>query len=175
MNRTIGLLLALAGWAGSTVTAQGTCSASLGTKCATIVIASRNAASLTNPKLMQLTMSPAATSLAITEAEITAGATVAKPVVLTVRSNRPWTVALSGASTWVVTGIAWAAKPIGDLRWAPVATGNGSALTTSPVPIATGEPTASSSTTIYLHARLGWASDSPGGYALGVTFTLSTP
>lgn len=175
MSRTLGLFLALAVWAGSTATAQGSCSASLGTKCSTILIASRNAASLTNPKLMQLTVSPAATTLPVGEAELTAGATAASPVVLTIRSNRQWTVALGGATAWEVTGIAWAAKPIGDLRWGAVATGSGSALTTGPVSIASGGPTASSSTTIYLHARLGWASDSPGGYGLGLSFTLSTP
>lgn len=175
MSRALRLLSALMVWAGSALTAQGTCSATLGTKCPTIVIASRNAASLTNPKLMQLTISPAATTLTVGEAEVTTGGTAASPVVLTIRSNRQWTVGLGGGTAWAVTGIAWAAKPIGDLRWGAVATGSGSALTTAPVPIASGGPTASASTTIYLHARLGWASDSPGGYGLGLTFTLSTP
>lgn len=175
MSRALGLLLALAVWTGSPVMAQGTCSASIGTKCPTIVIGSSNAASLTNPKLMQLTVSPAVTTLPVGEAEVTAGATAASPVVLTIRSNRQWTIALGSATAWTVTGIAWAAKPIGDLLWSAVAAGGGSALATAPAPIASGGPTASSSITIYLQARLGWTSDSPGGYGLGLTFTLSTP
>lgn len=174
MNRALALLLAIIPWAGSAV-AQGTCSASLGNKCPTIVIASPNAASLSNPKLMQLTISPAATTLAVGEADVMTGATAARPVALTVRANRPWTIAISGASAWTVTGIGWAAKPVADLRWGALDTGSGSAVTTTPVPVASGGPTASTSTTIYLHARLGWVSDSPGGYALGLTFTLSTP
>lgn len=156
--------------------AQGTCTAAVGTKCSTaITLATPNASSVTNPRVVTMTASPAAGSWSVRSNELDAGTSGAVPVTVTVSSNRSWAVALSGPSAWSVSGGATAGKPVGDVRWSIAATGAGTPLSASAATVAAGTAGGSQVRVLYFRTLLGWTTDAPGTYVMPLSFTVTSP
>jgi hypothetical protein len=172
------LLIARAG------AAQTSCSISgQSGKCSPDVVLA-NPGTMTNPALLNLTVSPTSSALSplsvtATMADMEVAAGVATPVSVnySVQGNRAWSVQISGASaTWSGSSGAWATKPVSDLRWSLSSTGATTAMSVTPATVSSGAATAGSTpTTVYLRPAVHWATDKPGTYTIGVTFTLTAP
>ncbi len=152
-------------------------------KCSSSVVLS-NAGRMTNPALMTMTVSPTSSPLSplsvtatMSDMDIADGVASPTPVSFTVQANRAWSVQISGAAaTWTASAGAWASKPVSDLLWSLSASGAATAMSLSPATVASGAATAgSASTTVYLRPVVHWATDKPGTYTMGVTFTLTSP
>ncbi len=133
------------------------------------------ASTMTNPKLLQLTVSPTVSSFTATTAMMTAGHADALPVALTVTGNRTWTLSVSGGA-WTGTGTyAWKSKPLSDLKYSSTLAGAQTVVTTSATQVASGTASAAVNSTLYFWVLLAWTKDAPGSYAVPVTFTLTAP
>lgn len=99
----------------------------------------------------------------------------------TVRGNRAWRLQISAATaTWTAVNTqpgvsARANKPAGDLLRATAAGGPFTALSTAPATVVTGAASAGTATNFFFRTTYSWAVDTPGTYALVVTFTLLAP
>ena len=100
---------------------------------------------------------------------------------LTVRSNAPWSLAISAVSaTWQAADTqsepARPDKPAGDLLWGTSSAGPFTPLGTAPVTVASGlGATAGSSLSLHYRTLYAYGSDAPGAYALQIVFTITTP
>jgi hypothetical protein len=135
---------------------------------------------VTAPSIFKLTINDTSTAVsAPTETDFDNGyQDVSSAVQATVKSNRPYSLSISGgAGTWTGTGGARANKPVGDLLWG---TGTPStALTTSAALIGTASTTGNngSSAAATLNYRINWGytNDTPGTYTIPVVYTLTSP
>jgi len=178
------VVLCLASGSATVATAQTSCSVSGASgKCSPDVVLA-TPATMTNPALLQLTVSPTSSPLSplavtatMSDMDVAAGVANPTSASFTVRGNRAWTVQISGASaTWSATGGAWASKPVSDLRWSLLSTGATTAMSLTPVTVTSGAATSgSASKTVYLRPAVHWATDLPGTYTIGVVFTMTTP
>jgi hypothetical protein len=140
------------------------------------------AITLTVGRATHLSVSPSTTPLTPpTTSHYNSGYAATDGPTVTVRSNSPWSVAISGATaTWgaVVTGLepARTDKPASDLRWSTTPLGTFAALSTTPTTVSTGgSATTGSSFTLYYRTDYSFALDTPGAYSLQVVFTLTAP
>ena len=164
--------------------AQTSCSVSgQSGKCSPDVVLA-NPGTMTNPALLTLTVSPTSSPLSplsvtatMSDMEVAAGVATPASVSFSVQGNRAWSVQISGsAATWTASAGAWASKPVSDLRWSLSSTGATTAMSVTPSTVTSGTATAgSATTTVYLRPAVHWATDKPGTYTIGVTFTLTTP
>ena len=91
-----------------------------------------------------------------------------------VQANRNYKVQIS-AATAAFTGSTYA-KPASDLAWSTSAGGTFAGLSTTPADVATGTPTAlSTSVGVFYKTTYNFAQDIPGSYSLDVKFTLVAP
>ena len=168
----------------STGVAQTTCSISGASgKCSPDVVLA-NPGTMTNPALLTLIVSPTSSALSplsvtATMADMDVASGVGTPVSVsyTVQGNRAWSVQISGSTaTWSASSGAWASKPVSDLRWSLSSTGATTAMSVTPATVTSGSASSgSASTTVYLRPAVHWATDKPGTYTIGVTFTLTSP
>jgi len=164
--------------------AQTTCSVSgQNGKCTPDVVLA-NPGTMTNPALLTLTVSPTSSALSplsvtatMTDMDVAAGVGTPVSASFTVQGNRAWSVQISGATaTWSASTGAWASKPVSDLRWSLSSSGATTAMSVTPATVTSGSATSgSASTTVYLRPAVHWATDKPGTYTIGVTFTLTAP
>ena len=161
---------------GRAARAQGTCTATVGTKCTTaITLSTPNASSITNPKVVTLTASPTAGTWTVGAAALDAGTSNVVPVTLTVSANRSWTVSLNGASAWTVSNGGSATKLVSDVRWSTTSTGTGTPLSSSAVTVATGAAGSAFVHLLYFRTVLSWATDVAGTYVIPLSFTVTSP
>jgi hypothetical protein len=132
------------------------------------------------PVVDVLKLSVGASSVALgtpTDADYLAGFRDAA-LSVTVSANRPVTVQVGGmAATFGYSGpMTNPAKPASDLRWATSAAGL-SSTTNHMGSLLTLASQSAGSTVIPLHLRTRWsyATDVPGTYSLGISFTVSAP
>lgn len=139
---------------------------------------------MTVPTLMDLTLDGTSVTLAapsaVTDFDASGlfDATATGPA-FQVKSNRSYRVQVQAdAATFSHTSVAGAAsyaKPAGDVRWS----NDGStftALTTTATDVGSGSSTAlSAAKTISYKTYYDITKDQPGGYSLGVTFTMVAP
>ena len=129
----------------------------------------------------QLTLSSTQTDLpAPSVADYNTGYTQATGPSATIRSNAPWALSISALnSTWTASSTqtepARGNKPASDLMWATSPNGTYTNLSTSPVRVAGGDPTAGTTVQLYYRTLYQWQVDTPGNYALQVVFTISSP
>lgn len=155
--------------------AQGSCTVTAFAKCATpITLPTPNGSTLTYGYSGQLTVTPAATAWQVSAADVDAGYSQTIAITLAVTSNRAWKLEITGPTTWTVDATAWASKPVSDALWGLSTTTVTTALSTSPSQVTSGVA-GTSSTTVYVRTKLAWRNDSPGSYALPMTFTLTLP
>ncbi len=137
---------------------------------------------MTAPKVVRLTVSPAAitlTSPATTDYD--AGFAASAGPAVTVNANTPWTVSIRAASAlWTATnsvpGVAARAnKPAADLQWSTAAAGSFSGFTTTNVTLASGADTNAALTTLFYRTLYSWTADTPGDYSLGIILTIVAP
>lgn len=137
---------------------------------------------ITIGRALQLVVSPTATVLTSpTALHYNNGRAATTGPTATVRSNAPWTLAISAAaSTWSATDTqtqpARTNKPASDLLWSTSSSGTFLPLTLSPVSVVSGNATAGSTpTTFYYETLYNWTLDTPGQYSLQIVFTISSP
>ena len=113
-----------------------------------------------------------------TDADYVAGFRDGSALSVTVSANRPVVVQVAGmASTFSYAGsMTNSAKPASDLRWATSAVAL-SSTTNHMGSLLTFVSQNAGSTVTPLHLRTRWsyATDVPGSYSLGISFTLSAP
>jgi hypothetical protein len=147
-------------------------------KCSPTVSLS-SPATMTNPALLQLTVSPASTLTAtatLADMDIATGMTTGSIATITVQGNRTWSLSVKGNSAlWTASSGAWTAKPVSDLQWSLTPSGASTALSTTGGTLMSGAPGAGTPTTVYFRPAVHWLTDKPGVYTMGITFTLSAP
>ena len=134
-------------------------------------------ATLTVNDVLKLTISSTATDLGTpVEADFDAGFKTSTGPIATVKSNRPWHVAVVGtASSFTYTGsLTDPGKAASDLKWGTVAGTYGSDASASAT-LFSGNGTSGSSQQIFYKTLLSYVSDVAGSYALNVKFTVSGP
>jgi hypothetical protein len=135
-------------------------------------------ATIVNPALLQLTVSPTSSSYTATAADMNVATGLATPSVisLTVQGNRSWTVQVNGNSAfWTASAGAWTTKPVSDLVWSLTPAGARTAMSTTATTVATGTPGPGSPVSMYVRPIANWTTDKPGTYTMNVTFTLTSP
>jgi hypothetical protein len=135
-------------------------------------------ATIVNPALLQLTVSPTSSSYTATSADMNVATGLATPSVisLTVMGNRSWTVQVNGNSAfWTASGGAWTSKPVADLVWSLTPAGARTAMTTTANTVTTGTPGPGAPVSMYVRPIVHWTTDKPGTYTMNVTFTLTSP
>jgi hypothetical protein len=138
-------------------------------------------ASMTMPSLLRLTLGSTTSSLSAPAAvsEFDADGVVQKQSTgpsVTVRANRGWAVTLQAdAATFTAAGGSSYAKPISDLEVSKDGGSSYSPISNSEAfSITSGTATASSVfSNIRYRTRYSVASDAPGTYSLGITYTLT--
>jgi len=137
--------------------------------------------SFTMPSLLQLTMSGFTSGTNMTLAAPTAMSDYSTPTIqmpttgpsYQVAANRNYKVQISANAASFAGPYA---KPAGDLAWSTSAVGTFTPLTTTPADISTGTPTTlSAAVGVFYKTTYNFATDVPGSYSLGVTFTLVAP
>lgn len=174
-RRWLGLLLVVAA---APLHAQTSCTANPAT-CSTSSGSLR--VSITIQPAFSLTIAPASTILATpTPAIYDAGYAATNGPTATIKSNAPWTLAISASTaTWSATNTqsepARTNKPSTDLQWSTNALGPFTGVTTTPVSVRTGTATATSSVALFYRTLYSWGLDTPGLYSLQVVFTITSP
>ncbi len=147
-------------------------------KC-TATVSLPTPATMVNPALLQLTISPTTSTYtaATTDMDVTTGLATPSVVTLAVEANRSWTVQANGNSAfWSASTGAWTSKPVSDLVWSLTPTGTRTAMSTTAQTVTTGLPgSGSPAVSVYMRPIAHWATDKPGTYSMTVTFTLTTP
>jgi hypothetical protein len=130
---------------------------------------------------MALSLSLGASSITFTSPSVddyTAGYVSTAGPTATIKANTVWQLQLSvGSNTWTPSGpIARANKPATDLQWSASMDGSYTSLSPMfPATVATGAATSAVTAPLYFRTRLDWTQDTPGAYALVVTYTLAAP
>src|SRR5262249_37527476 len=136
-------------------------------------------ATMVNPALLQLTVSPTSSTYtaATTDMDQPAGVATFMPISLSVQANRSWTIQVNGNSPfWTATGGGWGSKPVSDLIWSLTPTGPTTSVSTTATTLTTGSAgSGSPGVPIYMRPVAHWLTDKPGSYAILVTFTMTTP
>ena len=136
-------------------------------------------ATMVNPALLQLTVSPTTSTYtaATTDMNAATGLATFTPVTLSVQANRAWTVQVKGNSAfWTASAGGWTSKPVSDLIWSLTPAGATTAMSTTSTTLTSGSPgPGSPSVAVYMRPVAHWTTDKPGTYSLSVTFTLTTP
>jgi hypothetical protein len=141
-------------------------------------------ATITNPALLALTVSPSSSSLSplsltasATDMDVATGLSSVTTVTLVVQANRAWTVQVSGATpVWGATAGAWTSKPVSDLRWSLSPTGTATPLSvTSATAVSGTAGPGGAGTPLYFRPVVHWLTDKPGVYTMDVVVTLTTP
>jgi hypothetical protein len=137
---------------------------------------------ITIGRALFLTVTPTSTALTSpTSAHYNAGFAATTGPTTSLRSNAPWTLAISAASaTWSATSTTTEAartnKPAEDLLWAKTSAGPFTPLTISPVTVASGNAsTGTTAASLFYRTLYAWNLDTPGSYALQVVFTITAP
>lgn len=173
-------ILAVVAWpAGAGAQTVLTCAVSgQSGKCSPTVTLDRPA-TMVNPALMQLTVSPTTSSYTpgVADMDLATGLTTPSIVSLSVMGNRSWTVQVNAnAAFWTASPGAWTSKPASDLLWSLTPAGATTAVTTTAKTVTTGSAGPGTPTIpVYMRPMAHWATDKPGTYSLTVTFTLTTP
>jgi hypothetical protein len=137
--------------------------------------------SITIGRAVQVLISPGNTTLTPPgPADYDAGFVATNGPTVTVRSNAPWSVALSSStSTWIAVNTqsepARTDKPASDLQWAFDQAGPFTDMSTSPATLANGALTTATSVTLFYRTRYSWVLDTPGNYRLPLVFTIIAP
>jgi len=136
-------------------------------------------ATMTNPALLQLTVSPATTLIAtaaMTDMDVVDGMTTGSIATITVQGNRTWSISVNGNSAlWSASTGAWTSKPVSDLHWSLTSTGASTPLSTTGGTLIAGSPGAGTPTSVYFRPVVHWLTDKPGVYTMGITFTITAP
>ena len=123
-------------------------------------------ATMVNPALLQLTVSPTASTYtaATTDMDRVTGLATFTPISLTVQANRAWTIQVNGnAAFWTASAGAWASKPVSDLIWSLTPAGPTTAMSTTATTLTTGSPgPGSPGVSVYMRPVAHWATDKPG-------------
>ncbi|HEY2165478.1 MAG TPA: hypothetical protein VGH04_15885 [Gemmatimonadaceae bacterium] len=147
-------------------------------KCAPTVTLDQPA-TMVNPALLQLTVSPTASTYTAvtTDMDQAAGLATFTPISLTVQANRAWTIQVNAsAAFWSASGGAWTSKPVSDLIWSLAPAGATTTMSTTAKTLTTGSAgPGSPSVSVYMRPIAHWATDKPGNYSMTVTFTMTTP
>ena len=135
-------------------------------------------ATIVNPALLQLTVSPTSSSYTATvgghERGDRPGHTVGH--FAHGEGNRSWTVQVNGNSAfWSASAGAWTSKPVADLVWSLTPAGARTAMTTTATTVTTGTPGPGAPVSMYVRPIVHWTTDKPGTYTMNVTFTLTSP
>jgi len=136
---------------------------------------------MTVGRAFSLSIAPAASLLAApTPAIYDAGMASTNGPTATIRSNAPWTLAISSsANVWTATNTqtepARTNKPSSDLQWSTSSTGPFAGVTTAPATVRSGTATAGSSIALFYRTLYNWSLDTPGSYSLQVVFTITSP
>src|SRR2546422_11419594 len=95
----------------------------------------------------------------------------------TVKSNRAWSLKISGATaTWGSSGLgARANKPVGDLAWSVTGGAPFNALTTSATNIASAGGTSGTASTVAYRTAWDYTPATPGSFTMDVVFTATAP
>jgi hypothetical protein len=161
------------------VSAQTTCSVSGASgKCSSLVSLA-SPATITNPALLQFTVSPSATltsTATVTDMDVVDGMSTGSIATVTVQGNRTWSISVKGNSAlWTASSGAWTSKPVSDLHWSLTPVGASTALSTTGGTLLSGAPGAGTPTTVYFRPVVHWLTDKPGAYSMGITFTVTAP
>ncbi|HSQ32207.1 MAG TPA: hypothetical protein VLN49_20265 [Gemmatimonadaceae bacterium] len=141
-------------------------------------------ATMTNPALLALTVSPSSSPLSplsltasASDMDVATGLSSLTTVTLVVQANRAWTVQVSGATAvWGASAGAWTSKPVGDLLWSLAPTGTATTLSVTPATAVSGTAgPGGAGTPLYFRPVVHWLTDKPGVYTMDVVFTLTTP
>jgi len=147
-------------------------------KCSSLVSLA-SPATITNPALIQFTVSPSATltsTATVADMDVVDGVATGSIASLTVQGNRTWSISVKGNSAlWTASSGAWTSKPVSDLHWSLTPTGASTALSASGGTLLTGAPSVGTPTTVYFRPVVHWLTDKPGTYSMGITFTLTAP
>lgn len=150
-----------------------------GPSCTTNGCTITNTASATVGDILKLSLNTAApTDLGTpTAADFDAGYMDAAGPTATVKANRPWSVAVSGAAaSFTYTGaLADPNKPATDLKWGTAAGTYPNDMGSSAVLFSGASGTAGSSQQVFYRTLFAYDKDVPGTYSLTVNFTLSAP
>jgi hypothetical protein len=93
-----------------------------------------------------------------------------------IKANSAWQMLISSSQTlWTAGGGGRTDKPESDLLWGLSSGGSFAAMTSSPVQVANGSATNSTSVSIYYKVLWAWNLDTPGTYTLPLTLTISAP
>lgn len=94
-----------------------------------------------------------------------------------IKANDPWTITISGASSfWTATPpSARQDKPISDLQFATAPAGPWVDLATGQVTLASGAASAGTVLSLYLRSKLSYAADNVGDYSVQVNLTITAP
>jgi hypothetical protein len=143
-----------------------------------------NPATMTNPALLALTVSPSSSPLSplsltasASDMDVATGLASMTTVTLVVQGNRAWTVQVSGATAvWGASAGAWTSKPVSDLLWSlsPAGTATPLSVTSATAVSGTAGP-GGAGTPLYFRPVVHWLTDKPGVYTMDVVFTLTTP
>jgi len=168
-----GFSLAAAVLLGATITTQAAAQACTGNNCSV-----NNTASVSVPSVMRLALNSASTTLTNpAEAAFDAGFQDDAGPTATVKSNRPWNLAIaSQATSWTGTNGGRANKGSVDLQW-KVGAGSFASLNTSASSIfgASQNATGNASSAFLYRTVWSYAADVPGDYSLVVVYTLTAP
>lgn len=136
-------------------------------------------ATMTNPALLQLTVSPSTTltsTATVTDMDVVDGVATGSIATITVQGNRTWSISVKGNSAlWTASSGAWTSKPVSDLHWSLTPSGTSTALSTTGGTLMSGAPGAGTPTTVYFRPVVHWLTDTPGVYTMGITLTITAP
>jgi hypothetical protein len=155
----------------SVAAASGTC---------TTPISLSSPATLTNPRIVRLSATPATTSITATiddyDRTPTGFVAFIGPT-FTVSANRTWSMSVNATTaSWAAAGaLARTSKPVSDLTWSTSSGGSHIAMSTSPATLGSGGATSATATTLFFHMALDWTADTPGSYTIVVQVTIATP
>ena len=125
---------------------------------------------------VRLTVTPTTQTLGTpTDVDFGNGFSVHAASTIEVKSNDTWQITVrSAAVTWTGSGGARLTKPVADLLWGPTADGGWTPMTAVGAVFATGAATNSTNAALFYRINWFFALDTPGTYAIAVTFTIST-
>jgi hypothetical protein len=169
-------LLALAG-AGTRLAAQGNCNVNREGACQVGATAAY-ALNITIAPVVRLSLPNNAIALGTaTPAEFTAGFGTPVEVPLSIRANTGWAISIAVLSpVWsAAPASAWQTKPVSDLGWGASPVGPFADMGGTPATVQSGGATGNTVIPLYLRARYGWATDSPGSYSLPLQITITAP
>jgi hypothetical protein len=128
-------------------------------------------------RTVRVTITPTVATLANPGAtDFSTGFSIAFGHTAVIKSNDTWQLLISSSQAlWTAGGGGRSDKPQTDLLWGLSSGGPFTAVTGSPVQMASGSATSATSVSIYYEVLWAWNLDIPGTYSLPVTLTISAP